>query len=189
MSTLVLPDPSLIVLIGAAGSGKSTLAARLFNAQEILSSDALRAAVSGNEADQRASAVAFRILHKMLEQRMGRRELTVVDATNTKGEFRRPLLERARATGAATVALVLDLPPEIIRAQNAGRTNRVVDAAVVDRHLAAIRRTIDGGQLTAEGFDHVVLLRSRHDVATLRVERRKPARHREPATGPAATSG
>jgi protein phosphatase len=190
VSTLVLPDPSLVVLIGAAGSGKSTLAARLFDVHAILSSDALRAAVSGNEADQRASAVAFRILRRMLEQRMGRRELTVVDATNTQGEFRRPLLDRARAAGVPTIALVLDLPPDVIRAQNAGRTNRVVDRAVVDRHIAAIRRTIDGGQLTAEGFDHVVLLRSTHDVATLRVERRRQARPRESATGPArATPG
>lgn len=181
MSTLVLPEPTLVVLVGAAGSGKSSLAARLFPAQEILSSDALRAAVSGNEADQRSSAVAFRILHRMLDRRLADGETTVVDATNTNSDQRRPLLERARAAGAPAVAIVLDLPPEIIRAQNAGRTNRVVDPAVVDRHIAAIRQTVDSGRLVTEGFDHLVLLRSPIDVAALRVERRKPARPREPA--------
>ena len=181
MSTLVLPDPSLVVLIGAAGSGKSTLARRLFPPDEILSSDALRAVVSGNEADQTASRAAFRILHTTLERRLGRGETTVVDATNTKAEHRRPLVERARAAGVPTVAIVLDLPPETILAQNAGRTARVVDPAVVERHIAAIRRTIDQGQLTAEGFDHVVLLRWPTDLAKLRVERPGPARPREPA--------
>lgn len=181
MSTLVLPDPGLVVLIGAAGSGKSTLAARLFPPDEILSSDALRAAVSGNEADQTASPVAFRILHDTLARRMSRGETTVVDATNTKAAHRRPLVERARAAGVPVVALVLDLPLEIIHAQNAARTSRVVDPTVVDRHIAAIRRTLDEGRLPREGFDHVVLLRSPTDGATLRIERRGPARPREPA--------
>ena len=181
MSTLVLPDPSLVVLIGAAGSGKSTLAKRLFPPDEILSSDALRAVVSGNEADQSASRAAFRILHRTLDRRLARGEMTVVDATNTRPEPRRPLLERARAAGISAVALVLDLPPEIVLAQNAGRTARVVDPAVVERHIAAIRRTLERGQLTNEGFDHVVLLRSPTDVAALRLERPRPARPREPA--------
>lgn len=172
MSTLVLPDPSLVVLVGAAGSGKSALAARLFAPDEILSSDALRATVSGNEADQRASAVAFRILHRTLERRLSRAELTVIDATNTRPEHRRPLLIRARATTTPTIAIVLDLPPTTVLAQNSTRTARVVDPIVVERHLDAVRQTLDSGQLTAEGFDHVVLLRSTTDVENLRIDRR-----------------
>jgi predicted kinase len=181
VSTLVLPDPSLVVLIGAAGSGKSTLAARLFPPGEILSSDALRAAVSGNEADQRASAVVFRILHKTLERRLTAGMTTVIDATNTNAEQRRPLLERARAAGVPAVSIVLDLSSEVIHVQNAARTARIVDRAIVERHIAAIRHTIDGGRLVTEGFDHVVLLHSPTDVADLRLERRRPARPREPA--------
>lgn len=184
MSTLVLPDPSLVVLIGAAGSGKSTLAARLFTPDEIVSSDALRATVSGSEADQRASAVAFRILHQTVERRLAKGETAVVDATNTRAEHRRPLLARARAANVSAVAIVLDLPPPDVHAQNAGRTARVVDPEIVDRHLAAIRRTLDLGQLTTEGFEHVVLLRSTADVSALRLERRRPARPREPALQP-----
>ena len=180
MSTLVLPDPSLVVLLGAAGSGKSTLAARLFPPDEILSSDALRAAVSGNEADQTASPVAFRILHTTLARRMGQGEMTVVDATNTKSEHRRPLLDRARAAGVPVVALVLDVPRAVIHAQNAARTARVVDPAVVDRHMAAIRRSIEVGRLVTEGFDHVVLLRSQTDVANLGLERRGAPRRVAP---------
>src|SRR4051812_3594638 len=56
--------PSLVVLVGAAGSGKTTLAARLFTPDEVISSDMLRAAISGDAADQRATRPAFRILHR-----------------------------------------------------------------------------------------------------------------------------
>src|SRR4051794_32230689 len=105
MATLVIPDPSLVLLVGAAGSGKSRLAARLFAPDEIVSSDALRAVVSGNEADQRATAVAFRILHRTLARRLPAGQLTVVDATNTLAVHRRPLIRRAQAVGMAVVAI------------------------------------------------------------------------------------
>ena len=52
IGVISLPDPCLVVLVGAAGSGKSTLAARLFDPDAILSSDAHRALVAGDETDQ-----------------------------------------------------------------------------------------------------------------------------------------
>jgi protein phosphatase len=171
MPTLVLPDPSLVVLVGPAGSGKSTLAARLFAPGEIVSSDAFRAVVSGDEADQRASAVAFRILYATVERRLAARVLSVVDATNLLPSMRRPLVRRALAAGMSVAAIVLDLAADTVRAQNAGR-GRVVDADVVDRHLAAVRRTVDRDQLAAEGFDPIVVLRTPFEAATLEIERR-----------------
>jgi predicted kinase len=177
VTTLVLPDPSLVVLVGAAGSGKSTLAVRLFAPEEIVSSDTLRGVVSGDEADQRATRVAFRILHRMVERRLAAGRLTVVDATNTAAAARRPLSARARAAGVPTAAIVLDLTAAAIRAQNAGRA-RVVDEEVIDRHLTALRRTVDGDRLAVEGFDQVVVLRSPLEAAALRVERRPTPRPR-----------
>jgi protein phosphatase len=174
MPILLIPDPALVLVVGAAGSGKSTLAARLFAPDEIVSSDALRAVVSGDEADQRVSGVAFRILHRTVDRRLAEGRLTVVDATNAAATLRRPLLHRARLHGVPSVAIVLDLDARVVHAQNAARA-RIVDPEVIDRHLGAIRRTIDGGGLAAEGVDHVIVLRDPGVIAALVVERR-PAR-------------
>jgi protein phosphatase len=174
VASLVIPDPSLVVLVGAAGSGKSTLAARLFAPDEILSSDMLRAVVSGDEADQRASAVAFRILHRMVQRRLAEGLLTVVDATNASAHARRPLIVRARAAGLPTAAIILDLPADAVHAQNSTR-DRVVDRDVVERHLAAVRRAVDHGLLAVEGFDLVTVLRTPDETAAL-VATRRPRR-------------
>jgi protein phosphatase len=170
MPTVVIADPSLVLLVGAAGSGKSTLASRLFAPDEIVSSDALRAVVSGDEADQTVSGLAFRILHRMVERRLAAGHLVVVDATNAVAAVRRPLLTRARRYGVPTIAIVLDIDPDIVRAQNVARS-RIVDAEVVDRHLAAIRETVDRGLLQAEGVDHVVVVRDPVAAAELVIGR------------------
>jgi protein phosphatase len=173
MRTVEIPDPSLVLLIGAAGAGKSTLAARLFDPDEVLSSDAYRARIAGDAADQRATRAAFDQLHRALATRLGAGRLTVLDATNLERSARRAGIVRARAAGMPIVAIVLDLPAAIVLAQNARRTERIVDRAVVGRHLAAVRSTVDGGQLAAEGFDVIVLLGSPEAADTLRIERRR----------------
>lgn len=160
MATILLPDPSLVVLVGAAGAGKTTFAARHFGPDEILSSDAFRAVVAGDESDQRATGPAFAMLHRELGRRLRGGSLTVVDATNVLVAARRPLLHRARATGLPASAIVLDLPATTVLERNAGRVTRVVDPTVVERHLAAVRDTVDGDRLGEEGFAQVVVLRT-----------------------------
>ena len=65
---------------------------------------------------------------------------------------------------------------------------KVVDGQfVIDQQgasEAAIRQTVDKGELTVEGFDHVVLLRTPADVTSLRIQR-GPDRTRRVAPGAA----
>ena len=148
VTTILVPDPSLVLLVGAAGAGKTTFAARHFAPGEVLSSDAYRAPVSGDEADQSVSRVAFRILHRELERRLADRLLTVVDATNVAPGNRRQLIRRARAAGVPVVALVLAPPGTVVLARNAARERRV-DEEVVRYQLERVERTAADGILMA----------------------------------------
>jgi predicted kinase len=171
VATLTVPDPSLVLLVGPAGAGKTMLARRWFAPDEVLSSDALRAAVAGDEADQRASRLAFAILHREVTRRLSAGRLTVVDATNVRAEHRRPLQTPARTARVPVVAIVLDLPPAVVLARNAARP-RVVDPEVIERQLRGLRETVDGDRLTREGCDPLVVLRGPDEVDALEIARR-----------------
>jgi len=155
-----LPEPCLVVLVGAAGSGKSTLAARLFAPEVTLSSDANRALVSGDETDQAATKTAFAILHRQLAKRMADGRTTVVDATNVTSFARRSLVRRAAANGVPSVAIVLDLPARLVLARNATRTGRIVPDAAIQRQLDDLPRSLRRGDFDGDGFAAVHHVRS-----------------------------
>jgi protein phosphatase len=158
-----------VVLVGAAGAGKSTLAARLFPPEAVLSSDAFRKLVSGDETDQRATKTAFAILHRELDRRLARSLTTVVDATSVTPYARRGLMRRAAAHGVPAAALVLDLAPELVLARNATRAGHVVPEPAVRRQLADLRASTRDGALEAEGFASVHTIRTAADLDALSI--------------------
>ena len=91
-----LPDPALVVLVGASGSGKSTWAASRYRAAEVVSSDALRGVVGSGEHDLDASVDAFALLEQVVAARLGRGLTTVVDTLGTDAARRRGWLDAAR---------------------------------------------------------------------------------------------
>jgi protein phosphatase len=179
---IVLPEPSLVVLVGPTGSGKSTFARRHFRPTEVLSSDFFRALVADDETDQSATPDAFDLLHATAARRLARRRLTVIDATSVKAESRKPLLELARRYHYLTAAVVFNLPPEVCEVYDARRPERRVGAEVIRAHADLLRRSL--GSLEKEGFRHVFVLSSPEEVEAAVVERQPLPIDRRGETGP-----
>jgi protein phosphatase len=159
---LSIPERSLVLLIGAAGSGKSTFARKHFKSTEIVSSDALRAMVSDDEADQSASGDAFHLLRLIAMKRLRRGRLTVIDATNVQRPARKSLLAIATQTSAPTVAIVLNLPLDVCLARNRRRPCRQVNPEVVEKQVADLTDSLPG--LAEEGLQRVYVLDNTEDI-------------------------
>src|SRR5262245_59878979 len=157
ITTLRLPSPSLVVMVGPAGSGKSTFCRRNFRNSQIVSTDACRALIAGDEADQRASGAAFALAHRLARERLRRGRLTVFDATSVDARARRPLVAMAARHGVPAVAIVLDLPVVQCLAHDRRRGRRV-GRAVIGRQALRLASGLRG--LRSEGFAAVHIIRS-----------------------------
>lgn len=166
-----LPEPCLVVLVGPAGSGKSTFAARHFHPDEVVSSDALREALTGDAADQSANRAVFAALHREVGRRLAGGSTTAVDATNVERHARRALLRIAARVGVPTLAIVFDLPLEVVLRQNAARGGRSVPADVAERHHGLLRLTLARDAWASEGFAVVHVLRGAAALDRARVVR------------------
>jgi hypothetical protein len=88
-----------VVLVGASGSGKSTWAHTHFRAEQIVSSDALRAIVGESEADLSATEDAFALLETIVAHRTRRHLTTVVDTLGLDPARRADWIALARRQG------------------------------------------------------------------------------------------
>ncbi len=148
-----LPDPALVVLVGASGSGKSAWAAPRYRAQEIVSSDALRGVVGSGPHDLDASVDAFALLDTIVAARLGRGLTTVVDTLGLDAERRRAWRATAADAGLPAVAVLLATPDDECRRRNAAR-DRPVPAPALTRQLRSARDVHT--ELEIEGWDHVL---------------------------------
>jgi len=179
---IVIPEMSLVVLIGASGCGKSTLARTHFKPFETLSSDFCRGLVSNNENEQSATTAAFEVLHYIAAKRLEAGLLTVVDATNVQLEARKPLIELAQRYHVMPVAIVLDMPERVCAERNRTRPDRNFGGHVIRHQRGQLHRSMRG--LEREGFRHLHVLRSPDDVARVVVERQPLWNDRRSDHGP-----
>jgi protein phosphatase len=179
---LIIPELSLIVLIGASGSGKSTFARKHFQKFEVISSDFCRGLVSDDENSQAASHDAFEVLYYIAAKRLAMGKLTVIDATNVQPEDRKELLALAKQYHFFPVAIALNLPEEVCHERNKQRPDRQFGPHVVRRHTQSLHRSLRG--LEKEGFRYVYVLNSLAEVESAELERQPLWNNRKYECGP-----
>ena len=144
-----VPHGALVVLVGPSGSGKSTWAAEWFRPDQVVSSDRLRAVVGEGEQDQRAGTDAFDVLDIVVERRMKRGLVTVVDSLGFDDDRRRGWLAAAQRHGRAAMAVVFPTAEKACRARNRLRPDAVPTNVLTGqfRRFVELRPVLDG-----EGF-------------------------------------
>ncbi len=147
-----LPPATLVVLVGPSGAGKSHWAAQNFRPEQIVSSDALRAAVGVSEQDQRAGTDAFDVLDLIVERRLARGLLTVVDTLGLDRDRRARYLDLAHRHRMAAHAVVFDTPADVCRTRNRTRARPLPAPVLAAQLKARDQAAID---VVAEGFDAI----------------------------------
>src|SRR4051812_17441708 len=150
---LRLPDPSLVVLVGASAAGKSAWAQEHFRPEQVVSSDRLRAVVGESESDLAASADAFAVLEQIVAARIGRRLTTVIDTLGLDADRRREWRALAARHRVHSVVVAFDVPAAECRRRNTLR-ERKIPASVLTGQLNQFAQAQD--RLAAEGFDEII---------------------------------
>lgn len=118
---------TVYMMIGLPGSGKSYVARR-FNCP-IVSSDAIRKKLFGNEEDQSHNQEVFNTVHSHIQSYLTNGKDCVYDATNLSRKRRISFLKSLPA-GTRSVAVVIATDYDIILKQNAERDRHVPEEVI-----------------------------------------------------------
>ncbi len=182
LTRIEVPEVGLVVLCGASASGKSTFARRHFAPTEVVSSDHCRALVGDDETDQSVTAAAFELLHHIVDKRLEIGRLTVVDATNTKPQDRKAVVDLARKWDVLAAAVVFDLSLETCLEHNDQRQDRRTPRHAIKRQHDTLRR--NARRLRKERFTSVHTLGSIQELESVEVVRTRIWSDRRDDPGP-----
>jgi predicted kinase len=146
----------LTLMIGVPGSGKSFLATRLVqgnSGRRVISTDAIRARLFGNESTQGAWWLVWREAQRQLQQTIeqitqGQLQSVIYDATHARRRYRRQAIAQVRAIGFTYITgLWVDTPELLCVERNRQRTRQVPDAVIqrMHRQLMGAPPSLDEG--------------------------------------------
>ncbi|NEA42732.1 AAA family ATPase [Streptomyces sp. SID11385] len=141
---------ALVVLVGPPAAGKSTWAAAYPETWTVCL-DTYRALCADTEADQSATTDAVRLQDVILDARLARGLVTIVDSTATDAHVRRTLLARAHYWRRPASAILFTTSLNECLARNSARTRHVPESVIRRKH----DQTPSAAELHDEGFDSV----------------------------------
>ena len=166
---LEIPNFSLILLIGVSSSGKSTFSGKHFLPSEVVSSDQCRVLVSDKELNPDSTKDAFELLHFIVEKRLKRCRLTVVDATNLQATSRKSLLALAKKYHTLSVAITFEIDEKLIKERNTARPDRDLPNHALRKMQMDLRKSVR--QLKSEGFRFIFRLSKPEQVDAVTIKR------------------
>ncbi len=149
-----LEMPSVIMMAGVPGSGKSYIAEQLSTMLEhpVLSADAIREELTGNQLDNSINTEAWHILHDRAATLIADQYSVIIDATHAEQQLRRDEISLYRSMGArAVVCVEIQTPYDTLIARNQSR-DKFVPIHAIDRIRRNLRQYPPS---TEDGFDGV----------------------------------
>ena len=122
-----MKSPVIAMLCGLPASGKSTYAnelAKNMNAT-VLSSDALRLEMFGDETDQDHNQQVFQELHKRVKEHLRAGKNVIYDSTNISSKRRRSFLEELKKIDCFKECIIIATPYEQCLENNKNRERKV----------------------------------------------------------------
>ena len=122
-----MKSPVIAMLCGLPASGKSTYAnelAKNMNAT-VLSSDALRFEMFGDETDQNHNQQVFQELHKRAKEHLRSGKNVIYDSTNISSKRRRGFLEELKKIDCFKECIIMATPYEQCLENNRNRERKV----------------------------------------------------------------
>lgn len=146
-----------ILLVGAPGGGKSTWGQAYALTHDIvrLCPDEFRAKLGWGEGDQSVSAAAFAMTKSAMGNALDAGKSVMIDATNMYRKSRKNFINIARGRGAKTMAIVFELPKEVLLDRNQKRGmmgGRNVPEDAIDQMLARYQRPVQGDEFDIVQF-------------------------------------
>ena len=121
--------PKLIYMVGVSGSGKSTIAMRIASQMKeevvLLSSDAIRGEIYGDENCQRDPSRVFNIMHQRTVVALSQGISVIYDATNLRCKRRMNFLKSIASIDCRKECVVVVTTPEDIEERMKSRGRKV----------------------------------------------------------------